>query len=126
MVRKNEERYLQMIEDRKSGMTLEAIAQKHGVCRTRVSQILGRYHVTNFQPVQDCPYPNLAKWMNENQISRSELTQRLYGNGSSNNVYRVREYISGRLDPPKRFIDKLLKVAGMSYEVMFAKEENHD
>ena len=114
-----------MVEDRKSGMILEEIAKKHGVCRTRVSQILGRYHVTNFQPVRNCPYPNLAKWMNENQISRAELTRRLYGNGCSGNVPRVQSYIHGRLDPPKRFIDKLLKEAGMSYEVLF-KEESHE
>ena len=72
------ERKKQMIEDRRNGMTLEAIGRKHGVSRARVSQILGSYSVKNFQPVQDSPYPNLAKWMNENQISRSELERRLY------------------------------------------------
>ena len=41
-------------------------------------------------------------------------------------MHTVQGYITGRADPPKRFIDKMLKITGMSYEVLFAKEDSHE
>ena len=122
----NESRKKQMQEDRESGMTFAEIGKKYGISSSRVGQILGRHCVKNFQPVRNCIYPNLAKWMNENKISRAELTKRIYGNSDATNALRIASYIRGETDIPKRTIDKLLKVTGMTYEVLFQKEDNHD
>lgn len=120
------ERKQQMIQDRKNGMKLEDIARKHGVSRTRVTQILGRQCAKNYQPVQKCPWPELKRWMNENKISRMELTRRLYGNGHSGNVAKVQAMIRGEKEPRKWMIDKLLEITGLKYEVLFREEESHD
>lgn len=114
----------QMIADRKSGLTMREIAEKYGVSYQRVSQIVGRQSVRNFQAVTDCPYPNLKRWMNDNLISRRELSKRVYGYSNTTTTARLGSYIRGEVEPNKRTIDKLLEVTGMSYEVLFAKEES--
>ena len=114
----------QYLAARDSGMTYEEIAIMFGVSRQRVHQVCGKYNPCRFQFISEkgCIYPNWRNWMNENKVSRYELERRM-GLLSSQTSYvtAISGYMSGKLEPKMWFIDKLLEVTGLKYEVLFYK-----
>lgn len=71
--------------DRAQGMTYEQISKKYGVSRQRIHQIIGgdTDRVKNYFRTlteKDCIYPNLRKWMNDNKVSKVELSRRIFKN----------------------------------------------
>ena len=119
-------RNAQMIADRESGMTYQQIGEKHGVSRQYVGNICGRCTPYKFRYVTEngCVYPNLRKWMNDNKVTRTEFVRRL-GLINSPNHYsmRVRDYMTGRCDPPKWMIDRMLDATNLTYEQLFYRED---
>ena len=69
-----------------------------------------------------CIYKNLREWMNIHKINRAELTRRCC-EGTSNEVYRI---LLGKYSPSKHFIDKLIAVTGLTYEVLFEEDESEN
>lgn len=107
---------------RASGVTLQKIADQFGVTRECVRQntisIGGTgYHKT---AVHSCIYPNLAKWMDDNQCSFTDFAVLIDSNNKS-----VQRWLTGKNAPSKTVIDRMRAVTGMSYEALFAQEEPH-
>lgn len=69
-------------------------------------------------------YPFLRKWLNENKVSVSEFTRRmgLAGSAHSHNVYA--NYFKGKQYPSKQVIDRMLEVTGLTYELLFYREDD--
>lgn len=112
------------IAARESGMTYRQIAQEYGVSVQRIQQVCSRHDPRKFRVItESCVYPNLRNWMNSNRISRSELLRRMGEGVHPEAIVRLRDWMLGKYDPRKSMIDKLLAATGMSYEVLFAKEE---
>lgn len=111
----------EMLQDRAAGMTYAEIGQKHGVSRQRIGQICGRWNKYYFKVIKKdgCVYVNLRNWMNENSVSRSELVRRMGLDPCGETLSRMRSYLSGRNNPPKAYIDRLISATGMSYEQLF-------
>ena len=113
------------VADRNAGMRYAEIARKYGVSYQRVAQVCASRGVGHFKvyTAAECVYPNLRKWLNENQISRYEFIRRLGLNQHSANHARISEHFRGRTYPRKETIDKFIAVTGLTYEQLFAKEE---
>ena len=116
----------QIINDRDAGMTHQQIADKHGVSRQYVSQVCATHNPSQFRAVkkEHCIYPNLRAWMNKNRCSRAELARRMGYSSEPCSSLRLGDYMMGRFAPRKPMIDKMLEVTGMTYEKLFALEDD--
>lgn len=98
------------------GNSMQVVADKFGVTRQRIQQIFpgtgkrgaGRYYV----------YPNLKRWLYDNNTSASKLGEKI---GASSGM--VSNWMLGKNDPHKFFIDRILEVTGLTYEVAFSRVE---
>lgn len=110
-------------EERLKGLTYREIAEKHGVSYQAVAISCGStgYGFKAFTK-KTCVYPNLRKWLNDNEISLREFMRRCDLICSGNNSKRYRDYIRGRCCPPKKTIDVFLQVTGLTYEQLFQKD----
>ncbi len=114
----------QMRELRAQGMKFREIAEKFGVTKQYVACVCGTSESGKYIPVGDeCVFPNLRRWMNENKVSRSEMLRRMGLEKHTNNMSRLCRCLRGEQQPRKDYIDKLLAVTGMTYEVMFERLE---
>ena len=117
----------QVLADREAGMTYSQIARKNGISYQYVGQICGKSNPNNFRcHGEKHVYINLRNWMNENKISINELVRMMGNTAYSKNCSIVSSWLTGRKDPPKKAIDKLIEVTGMPYEVLFQKEKNNE
>ena len=109
---------------RAQGMTYEQIGEKCGLSRQRVFQLIGGgtdRAKKCFRTITDeeCVYPNIRKWMNENSVSKSELCRRIFGSSHPNLMSQISAWLLGRYYPSKKKIDKLIEVTGLTYEELF-------
>ena len=119
------EQKAKMIEMKESGLTFVEIGEAFGISKQRVYQLIGgqfRKHFNKITP-KDCIYPNMRKWMNDNQISRSELTRRMFGDRHGVHYTWVSSFLKGTgRDVRKSTIDKYIAVTGLTYEELFARD----
>lgn len=110
---------------REQGMTYRQIADHFGISYQAVAQALAEYNPKHFKRVSEsgCIYPNLRKWLNDNKVGKSELVRRCGYANVYRNKNRFDYYLTGRNEPPKRVIDKILMVTGLTYEQAFSAEE---
>ena len=106
---------------REQGMTYQQIADHFGISYQAVAQTLAKYNPNHFQYVTEagCAYPGLRNWMNDNKAGRSELIRRCHIESTHQNLSRMRNYLTCKADPPKRVIDKILGITGLTYEEAF-------
>jgi hypothetical protein len=111
-----------MLADREAGMMYKQIAEKHGVSAQYVAFVCSKYSSNHFRHVSEtgCIYPNWRRWVNENKISKNEMLRRMGQAVVARNSERLREVMKGEILPRKDYIDKLLTVTGMSYEMLFS------
>jgi transcriptional regulator with XRE-family HTH domain len=64
--------------------------------------------------------------MNRNHISRRELIIRMGMEYHAEIANRVSGWLKGKSNPSKLMIDRMLKATGMTYEELFAREEEHE
>ena len=108
---------------REAGETYDAIAKRFGVSRQAVWYSLnGKRKPWQDITLAECIYPNLRGWMNDNRVSVPELAKRVTGDRDGR--ASVHKWIAGYTNPNKKNIDKLLSVTGLTYEEMFAEEQN--
>ena len=108
---------------RDQGFTYQQIADKLGVSRQRVCQICGRQDEAHFRVVTEhCVYKNIRQWMNLHRVSRNEFVRRMGLTADAENSQRLGRVLRGEDMPRKDYIDSMMKVTGMTYEVMFATE----
>ncbi len=119
-----EERKKQMIRLNQDGASYQQIADEFGISKQRVAQIIGgtKEHLFRFFSKERCIYSGLRKWLNDNKVSVCELTRRLYGNSNGKSVIRTREKLKGKTELTKTYIDKLLKITGLTYEEMVGED----
>lgn len=109
--------------ERENGLTYRQIAEKYGVSIQCVAQACGKSNPRYFKTIKDnCIYPNLRNWMNDNKVSRKTLAIRMGLVGFPATQDNIGNYMTGKTDPPKRVIDKLIEITGMTYEELFYTE----
>lgn len=108
---------------REQGMSYQQIADYFGISYQAVAQPLAKHNPNKFRYVREsgCVYPNIRKWLNDNRVNKSEFVRRLQLMNSNGNKERMDGYLTGRTDPPKRIIDRILAVTGLTYEEAFKK-----
>lgn len=122
------ERKIKMLDMKKNGATFEEIGKAFNISKQRVAQIIGGQIKSHFKEISPdaCVYPYLRKWMNDNKITKAELTRRLYGNTCPNNQRFVRGILRGsNRGVNKTIIDKWLTVTGLTYEKLFERDESN-
>jgi transcriptional regulator with XRE-family HTH domain len=118
----------QAIALRKKGMTYQEIADSMGVSKAYVAVLLDKtVKTSNFHiwPIELSPYPVLTQWMNDNQMTRQELAEKLGYSPSTSSCYIITKIM--KTDKfTKKEIDKLLELTGMTYEELFKKQSVPD
>lgn len=112
--------------ERLKGLTYLEIANKYGVSFQAVASSCGSQKDGSFKAwtKERCIYPNLRNWLNENKVSMKEFVRRMDCIPSGNVEGMFREYFNGKYYPKKGTIDKMLKVTGLTYEELWATEED--
>lgn len=107
--------------EREKGLTYREIAAKYGVSYQMIAQACGKFQPARFRYINEkaCPFVNLREWLNFYKITRSELIRRLGMEVMECNRLRVNSYLSGKVDPPKWFIDKMIEITGLPYSMLF-------
>lgn len=115
-------------KERAQGKTYQEIADKYGVTKQAVSLACRQNTSNGFRVYTEkgCIYPNLRKWLNKNKVSRAQLARRMGMVGYHSTANRVGAILSGKLEPTKGTIDKLLQITGMKYETMFYIEKTKE
>lgn len=107
------------------GLSYTEIGRTIGVSRQYAATVCGKQDVAYFKPIGDtCVYPNLRKWMNENKVTRREFLRRMGLVTHDANYKRFNNILRGEGDPQKHYIDKMLEVTGLTYEVLFEVKQN--
>lgn len=124
MTQENKDRSFEMIKMRIDGCAYKEIAEKFGVTRQRVQQIVAEFTVkerakksfnrTGFM------YPNILEWMDEKGISLAELS-RIIGIGEGNSS-RTSKKMRGETEFRLFEIKAILKESGKTFEYMFSTE----
>jgi transcriptional regulator with XRE-family HTH domain len=109
------------IADRNAGMTYREIGKKYGISHQRVHQVCTGKRGPKFRPYkpEECIYPNLRRWLNENEVNRSEFVRRMEFEVIGNRVAEAARWFTGERYPYKKSIDKMLAVTGLTYEELF-------
>lgn len=111
---------IQAFAMRLDGATYQEIGKKFGVSRQRIEQVINkkiqkpsrRFMGKGFL------YPNLIKWMIENEISINELSKGIGLNRSATLTLKLK----GKSDFKKNEIDIILAKTNMNYEECFKLE----
>jgi transcriptional regulator with XRE-family HTH domain len=116
-------RYEEYRAERAKGKTYQEIADMFGVTRQAVGQACRKSQPARFRFLtpENCIYPLVRKWMNDNKITRAELCRRMgYETIGGNNVTRINAFLKGENSTtPKAFIDRVINVTGLTYEEIF-------
>ena len=102
---------------RLDGYTLQEIGDKYGVSRERIRKSLAQVTTESGISRKNYIYPTIADWMKKNGIKQSDLCKKL---GCSQNA--VSHYLTGKNSPTFAFINLILDLTKMPYEVAFSKE----
>lgn len=115
----------QMYAMRFQGLTYQKIADEFGVSKQYVAKVCGNCCPPNFRGIDEkCIYPNLKKWMNDNYISRAEFLRRMGISAHTSNYQRFTAVMRGETQPKKDYIDKMLAVTGLTYEILFEVDQS--
>lgn len=104
---------------RLNGASLQECADRFGVSRERIRQIIpgvGERSIRQ-EAYKSCIYPNISNFMYENQYNYHSISK-MTGFAQ----VTVSDYLTGKKDMRKRFIDKILDITDMTYEEAFKKE----
>lgn len=107
---------VEMFRLRLEGNTLQEIADRFGITRERVRQILlsAEPRCSRIPELPNCIYPNLAKWLRDNRCSYSGFARKVGVKPSA--IYNG---LRGKTGIRKETIDKILRETKMSYEQAF-------
>ena len=102
---------------RLNGYTLQEIGDKYGLTRDRIRQMFAA--VTNESRIsrKNYIYPNISDWMIDNNVSQYDLCQKL---GCQQQT--ISSFLTGKREPTFSFINLILELTKMPYEVAFSKK----
>ena len=109
------------VELREQGFTYQQIADKLGVTKAYIGQLVSGFNPRYFRMIteEQCVYPGLREWMNDNKVGRSEMVRRMGKHTWPATVSTLSYVMRGDHEPTKTTIDSILKVTGLSYEECF-------
>ena len=93
------------------GHTLQTVGERFGISKQGVQQMLTVTNIRIDMAAQSCVYPNISRWMAQNGYGYMSIAKMC--DISPQTVQRT---LSKGSDCKKSFIDKILKVTGMTYE----------
>ena len=102
------------------GMTYQQIADAYGISRQRVAQLIGRYSSNRHRPERTYSiYPGVDRWMHENKMTYTEVARQLGYAVAPGTLSRINRIFTGMSEMNKSDIDKLINLAGKTYEELF-------
>ena len=102
---------------RLDGYTLQEIGDKYGLTRERIRQMFAAVTTESGISRKNYIYPNISDWMIDNNVIQYDLCKKL---GCAQNT--ISYYLTGRKNPSFAFINLMLELTKMPYEVAFSKE----
>lgn len=102
---------------RLDGYTLQEIGDKYGQTRERIRKMFASITTESGIYRKNYIYPNISDWMIDNNVKQSDLSKKL---GCAPNT--ISAYLTGRSHPTFAFINLMLELTKMPYEVAFSKE----
>lgn len=119
-MKKNTAMTLSMISMRAEGYGFGEIAAHFGVSKEtairRVKTLCKGVCETKQEPRINIVYPAIGKWMRENKVSVYDFASKSGIDPTS--CYKI---LSGRVEPRKTSIDRILAVTGGKYETTFTR-----
>lgn len=107
---------------RANGFTLQEVADRFGVSKQAISKNIPQ-HYYSCQKCRDLGkivYPGFRRFMMENRYTVSRLAK-----ACGIRYAALYNALSGKHDPSKTTIDRMLSFTGMTYEEAFGKEVRH-
>ena len=121
----SKEQILEMAQMRLDGYSFQEIADKFGVTRQCIQQklsvISGQKEARPKKIDEKIIYPNLAKWIFENQISKISLSETL--GMKSKCTTSIKMKLHGERDFSMSEIKKLIELTGQTFEYLFSTEK---
>ena len=102
---------------RLDGYTLQEIGDKYGLTRERIRQMFASITTESGISRKNYIYPNISDWMIGNNVSQGDLCKKL---GCAQTT--ISSYLIGKREPTFSFINLILELTKMPYEVAFSKE----
>ena len=99
------------------GYTMQAVGDRFGISKQRVKQVFSAVGIRNDTAAESCVYPRISKWLSENGYGYYKVAK-LCDTTNATVICALKE---GK-DCRKSFIDKFLKVSGMTYEESFGEK----
>lgn len=116
---------VEMYRMRLEGKSYQVIADRFGVSRQYVYQLIGQQCKSEPYRNVNVPYTGLKKWMNESRYSVAELS-RESGCTDNHSKGTIASYLQGS---PRMDIDsirKILRFTGLTFEEAFGEAEQED
>ena len=103
---------------RLEGNTIQEIANHFGVSKQYISEELRTERIrSNEKIVNACIYPNIRKF-----LMQERLTCRGFSNKFGISYATLYNTLTGKVEPQKKTIDRILKCTGLTYEEAFSKD----
>lgn len=113
----NNKEKIDMFAMRLNGATYAEISERYGISRQRVEQILHNPGENGRGPRRrNRKYPNLDKWIRENNNKATDLADKL-----GININTLNGWLKGYREPKVSSIKKVLSFTGMTFEEAFAE-----
>lgn len=126
MTRENKDRLLEMIKMRLDGCAYQEIADRYGITKQYVQQsianLVRKEGTVRKSPLDGCIYPNIRKWMLDNNIAMIELSK-ICGL-SDTYTSTVITKLNGEREFKISEIKEILKESGKTFEYMFNTEKD--
>lgn len=103
---------------RLEGNTIQKIADHFGVSKQYISKELRTDRIRSNEKIVDaCIYPNIRKF-----LIQEMLTGHSFSNKSGISYATLHHALTGKTDPRKETIDRILEFTGLTYEQAFSKD----
>lgn len=126
MTQENKDRLLEMIKMRLDGCTYQEIAERYGVTRQCVQQsissFMGKERSVRKSSLDKCIYPNIRKWMIDNDIAMVKLLKICGLSETNTNVIKMK--LCGEREFRISEIKGILKESSKTFEYMFSTEKS--
>lgn len=104
------------------GYSYQEIGNKFGMTRQAVEQQLRTSYWKRASVISSCVYPNIRKWLRENNVSFRRLANEMgfeCGNGTPASITNI---LRGKQELRAKDIKKLATVTGLTYEQIMERD----